>query len=101
MQGIWTEELAPVVVADSPSSQRLAARLVVTGVRGLPVHADVALRGELCAVTTPVVADALDRLQIGRAHVCTPVTNAHLVCRLLLAKQKMITNSTGMYTEMQ
>src|SRR3546814_9483271 len=21
--------------------------------------------------------------QIGRAHVCTPVTNAHLVCRLL------------------
>src|SRR3546814_6014676 len=34
----------------------------------------------------------LDRLlstalphEIGRAHVCTPVTNAHLVCRLLLA----------------
>src|SRR3546814_9703307 len=24
------------------------------------------------------------RLQIGRAHVCTPVTNAHLVCSLLL-----------------
>src|SRR3546814_1972603 len=24
-------------------------------------------------------------LEIGRAHVCTPVTNAHLVCRLLLA----------------
>src|SRR3546814_5213339 len=23
-------------------------------------------------------------VQIGRAHVCTPVTNAHLVCRLLL-----------------
>src|SRR3546814_9276216 len=22
-----------------------------------------------------------DRIQIGRAHVCTPVTNAHLVCR--------------------
>src|SRR3546814_9781744 len=26
--------------------------------------------------------------QIGRAHVCTPVTNAHLVCRLLLEKKK-------------
>src|SRR3546814_7857561 len=26
--------------------------------------------------------------EIGRAHVCTPVTNAHLVCRLLLAKTK-------------
>src|SRR3546814_4934401 len=25
-----------------------------------------------------------ERHQIGRAHVCTPVTNAHLVCRLLL-----------------
>src|SRR3546814_1098385 len=25
--------------------------------------------------------------QIGRAHVCTPVTNAHLVCRLLRAKK--------------
>src|SRR3546814_8282191 len=24
----------------------------------------------------------------GRAHVCTPVTNAHLVCRLLLEKHK-------------
>src|SRR3546814_2087915 len=26
-------------------------------------------------------------IQIGRAHVCTPVTNAHLVCRLLLVKK--------------
>src|SRR3546814_1324443 len=25
--------------------------------------------------------------KIGRAHVCTPVTNAHLVCRILLEKQ--------------
>src|SRR3546814_10275113 len=29
--------------------------------------------------------------EIGRAHVCTPVTNAHLVCRLLLAKKKTTT----------
>src|SRR3546814_1496945 len=27
------------------------------------------------------------RHEIGRAHVCTPVTNAHLVCRLLLEKK--------------
>src|SRR3546814_3560543 len=27
-------------------------------------------------------------MQIGRAHVWTPVTNAHLVCRLLLEKKK-------------
>src|SRR3546814_8623208 len=30
------------------------------------------------------------RLEIGRAHVCTPVTNAHLVCRLMLEKQNTI-----------
>src|SRR3546814_5472368 len=29
--------------------------------------------------------------QIGRAHVRTPVTNAHLVCRLLLEKKKKTT----------
>src|SRR3546814_1986141 len=27
-------------------------------------------------------------LEIGRAHVCTPVPNAHLVCRLLLEKKQ-------------
>src|SRR3546814_5021812 len=31
-----------------------------------------------------VGADADIEPEIGRAHVCTPVTNAHLVCRLLL-----------------
>src|SRR3546814_1030004 len=31
------------------------------------------------------------RIQIGRAHVCTPVTNAHLVCRLMLEKKKHTT----------
>src|SRR3546814_7849223 len=27
-------------------------------------------------------------IEIGRAHLCTPVTTAHLVCRLLLATTK-------------
>src|SRR3546814_9479118 len=31
--------------------------------------------------------------QIGRAHVCTPVTNAHIVCRLLLEKKKKKQNN--------
>src|SRR3546814_1738825 len=31
---------------------------------------------------------AHDTHEIGRAHVWTPVTNAHLVCRLLLEKKK-------------
>src|SRR3546814_7449780 len=35
----------------------------------------------------PVDYLAVARAQIGRAHVRTPVTNAHLVCRLLLEKK--------------
>src|SRR3546814_10438285 len=31
---------------------------------------------------------AIDHEEIGRAHVGTPVTKAHLVCRLLLEKKK-------------
>src|SRR3546814_2066910 len=30
----------------------------------------------------------ISQAEIGRAHVCTPVTNAPLVCRLLPAKKK-------------
>src|SRR3546814_6546749 len=32
----------------------------------------------------PEIISSYPNLQIGRAHVCTPVTNAHLVFRLLL-----------------
>src|SRR3546814_3240186 len=32
--------------------------------------------------------------EIGRAHVCTPVTNANLVCRLLIEKKKNNSTST-------
>src|SRR3546814_8693304 len=35
----------------------------------------------------PIIAGARS-MEIGRAHVWTPVTNAHLVCRLLLEKKK-------------
>src|SRR3546814_5813346 len=38
----------------------------------------------LTITVTPLAAS----YKIGRAHVCTPVTNAHLVCRLLLEKKK-------------
>src|SRR3546814_10662455 len=36
--------------------------------------------------------------KIGRAHVCTPVTNAHLVCRLLLEKQTLLTTTLEQFT---
>src|SRR3546814_5874830 len=34
--------------------------------------------------------EELQEMQIGRAHVCTPVTNAQLVCRLLLEKKNKL-----------
>src|SRR3546814_4400017 len=37
-----------------------------------------------------VGAERRQPFEIGRAHVRTPVTNAHLVCRLLLEKKKHI-----------
>src|SRR3546814_8355260 len=43
-------------------------------------------------------APIVERLKIGRAHVCTPVTNAHLVCRLLLEKKKTKTNTNNYKT---
>src|SRR3546814_1518220 len=36
--------------------------------------------------------------QIGRAHVCTPVTNAHIVCRLLLENNNKSTQDTKLST---
>src|SRR3546814_3138110 len=42
-------------------------------------------RGALSQLGIIAAVDEQAR-QIGRAHVRTPVTNAHLVCRLLLAK---------------
>src|SRR3546814_5178535 len=39
------------------------------------------------AVRRPTDAPRTAREKIGRAHVCTPVTNAHLVCRPLLEKK--------------
>src|SRR3546814_2303397 len=36
------------------------------------------------STSTPRCATLSATPEIGRAHVCTPVTNAHIVCRLLL-----------------
>src|SRR3546814_2996713 len=36
---------------------------------------------DTAAVEGPGQRDAFERAQIGRANVCTPVTNAHIVCR--------------------
>src|SRR3546814_6661472 len=40
------------------------------------------------------IASLLKPQEIGRAHVCTPVTNAHLVCRLLLEQNNYYAHIT-------
>src|SRR3546814_3701864 len=44
-----------------------------------------------------IVADRYGAAAIGRAHVCTQVTNAHLVCRLLLEQKKNLSINTIIY----
>src|SRR3546814_9034799 len=48
-----------------------------------PLRHSARFRPEGCSPLSATEAD-----QIGRAHVGTPVTNAHLVCRLLLEKKQ-------------
>src|SRR3546814_7800233 len=65
-------------------------RAGVAVLRAAPHHDGVAVRrGGVDEVGARAV-DAIPAQQreTGRAHVCTPVTNAHLVCRLLLEKKK-------------
>src|SRR3546814_9234048 len=40
----------------------------------------------ICRTVRPIRRYPFLRMEIGRAHVGTPFTNAHLVCRLLIAK---------------
>src|SRR3546814_7542448 len=49
-----------------------------------------AIKGTVRRRIENLIAPYCGNAQIGRAHVCTPVPNAHLVCRLLLEKKKTI-----------
>src|SRR3546814_5161969 len=69
----------------SSTSGRISAR------SASPVTTSVALLGwnqRLWNLSTSLrsIDCTAASVEIGRAHVCTPVTNAHLVCRLLLEK---------------
>src|SRR3546814_1541685 len=74
----------------------------------MPVHVGIDIsslvyRRGVSRYTSNLIAGLLDDTsahvsvygssQIGRAHVCTPVTNAHLVCRLLLEKKQNKTDN--------
>src|SRR3546814_10402035 len=59
----------------------------------MPIRSNPFTRRALCLTPLALALLAAESVQaatcteIGRAHVCTPVTNAHLVCRLLLTKK--------------
>src|SRR3546814_7127336 len=75
-------------------------RMHVVTVEGTGINSMKDLKGKRVSTGSPgsatevmafrvIEAAGLDKdKEIGRAHVCTPVTNAHLVCRLLLEKKK-------------
>lgn len=59
---LWTEELAPIEVTGAGGASMLTLRTSLTPVGGSALHGALDLRGELCPETTPVLADAADRL---------------------------------------
>src|SRR3546814_7567619 len=69
--------------------------IVLAGAAGFRIGMALAFPGRLSRIDSAVAAGrgagvamaGVMLMQIGRAHVCTPVTNAHLVCRLLLANK--------------
>src|SRR3546814_8541294 len=71
------EEFTP---AEAPEG-RLPAEVLQVAVHDLCLSVRLSFAVQPAAVPTGLVL-------IGRAHVCTPVTNAHLVCRLLLENNK-------------
>src|SRR3546814_6629994 len=66
-----------------------AVRRLVKGWPDRILLRGICQQGEQSAAQRAAGASA-KRQQIGRAHVLTPVTNAHLVCRLLLEKKTVI-----------
>src|SRR3546814_9962846 len=95
----WSSDVcsSDLLVGDRPT---LADALFIGVARWLDFHEVAepvrwpklaALRARLEADPAVAYTTALEsgeNAAIGRAHVCTPVTNAHLVCPLLLEKKK-------------
>src|SRR3546814_1977117 len=80
-------------VADDCCGNERAGRLVVFALKGrcralkafdAPIH--IAHR-DIGSIKLSVTERGFHCAQIGRAHLCTPVTTAYIVCRLLLSKK--------------
>src|SRR3546814_8823029 len=91
---IFATILSALVLRESTGRHRWAA--VVLGLAGVLIVVQPgsgafplsgALVGLLAALLVAVIAILLRQIEIGRAHVGTPVTNAKLVCRHLNVKK--------------
>src|SRR3546814_2716322 len=65
-----------------------------TGDNSLTVGNGAEASGEYSTATGVLSKASGEYSKIGRAHVLTPVTNAHLVCRLLLEKKTKVRHKT-------
>src|SRR3546814_3003353 len=77
----------------------------VTESRLLERHKDILaaelshrIKNSLQIIASFVHFELRDAPEIGRAHVCTPVTNAHLVCRFLPETKTTIFTNQNTYT---
>src|SRR3546814_10756559 len=74
------------ISTDPQLSQQIANAVAQTYIED-----QVRLKNDVVADANSFLGSRMDELraeEIGRAHVWTPVTNAHLVCRLLLEQKK-------------
>src|SRR3546814_7997483 len=101
-----------LIVADSPGGQitdvRAFAQLIANSSKPVTVFVSglcCSATYHICSAAKEIVADPFALVgslgvmiggsyqEIGRAHVRTPVTNAHRVCGLLLEKKKQYTHT--------
>src|SRR3546814_5393221 len=97
------ESLNLPITAEGIEDKAIAERVLALGcargqgwLYGRPLHRTNVrkLLAERRLITSAAVpARASDNTEIGRAHVRTPVTNAHLVCRLLPEQQNQSTTT--------
>src|SRR3546814_8019333 len=81
--------IAFAVVTESVFAWPGMGKLLIDSIQHLdrPVVVDYLMLTVFMLIIINLTVDLLYcALEIGRAHVCTPVTNAQLVCRLLLEK---------------
>src|SRR3546814_1771820 len=83
-----------VVMGRQAGERRPDAIVAVVDATNLDNHLRFVLQLKKLALPLVVALNMIDLAKrdglekIGIAHVCTPVTNAHIVCRLLLEKKK-------------